>query len=380
MDAYQLSLAVDLLLDFIEDLTNWYIKFNRDRLKGIESEQDWEDSLNVLYYVLITYCRLWTPITPFMSEHIYQHLKIGSDVFKNIKSVLLTEYPEPDNKFVDTLDTLESFCLMRRVCTLVRYIRTNTSYHTKVVVPLKSCTIYHDNDKELDRLKNIMCLIQGEINCNDFIFESLNDNMSIKIEPDKKAIGMFFRTEANKVINLIESQTNVFMTKVYDGIESFKYVSETYNELMDSRFYRLIKTPKQTIERENFLCKIDNDLMVGIDHTYDILIHTSYQIKRLHTMIQNARKSMNLRPWNHITILLDNIYADDKIKNTLEDSLSNADVIIAELSSDISYQLDQGLTKTEHQTIYWEKFVWERFDTPDKKLPEIEGKLVILYL
>ena len=379
MDAYQLSLAVDLLLEFIEDLTNWYIKFNRDRLKGIETEHEWEDSLNVLYYVLITYCRLWAPITPFMSEHIYQHLKNESNVFKNIKSVLLTEYPEPDNQFVDTSDTLESFSLMRRICTLVRTLRTNTSYHTKVVVPLKSCTIYHDNNKELDRLKSIMSLIQGEINCNNFIFESLNDNVSIKVEPDKKAIGLFFRIEANKVITLIESQDNNFMTKVYDGVASFKYVSNTYNEIMDSRFYRLIKTPKQTIVRENFLCKIDNDLMVGIDHTYDMTIHTSYQIKRLHTMIQNARKSMNLRPWNHITVLLDNIYADDTIKNTLQDSLSNADIIIGDLSSDSQYQTDQGLTKTIQQIIYWEKFVWEPFDVSDKNISENEGKLVIFF-
>ena len=93
MDAFQLSSAVDCLFDFIDDLTNWYIKFNRDRLKGLETTKDWSDSIRVLYNVLVTYCCLWAPFTPFLSEHIYQHLRCCSDKFVAIESVMLTDYP-----------------------------------------------------------------------------------------------------------------------------------------------------------------------------------------------------------------------------------------------------------------------------------------------
>lgn len=382
MESFQLSSAVDCLLDFIEQLTNWYIKFNRDRLKGLDTEKDWTDSIRVLYNVLMTYCRLWAPFTPFLSEHIYQHLRCCSDKFSAIESVMLTDYPEiSELTDADDHHTLDMFGDIQRICCMVRAMRDTTRNHSKMVVPLKSCTLYHDDEKYLTLLKTNLDLVQSELNCNQFIFERLHENVSVKVEPDRKAIGSFFRKEAQSVIKLIETQTEEFMCKVYDGTDTFTYKSDQYDEVMDHRFYKLIRTPKTTIERDNFLCRIDKDLMVGIDQTYDSQIHNAYQMKRLHSAIQNARKVMGLRPWNTITVILDLEYATDSIKNDLYDSLTNADVVLADFSDDQTYGVLSGLQESEVHLIHGEEFCWESFDTEsaDNVTKSLKGRIIVHY-
>lgn len=388
MDSFALNTAVDLLLDFIEDLTNWYIKFNRDRLKGLGTEKDWSDSIKVLYNVLMTYCRLWAPFMPFLSEHIYQHLRVCSEEFSKIDSVMLTDYPvnqEPVNqepltqesKTDSVVNTLNMFKDIQRVCFMVRGMRDSTSTHSKMVIPLKSCTIYHDDANYLELLKLNLNLVQSELNCQTFNFETLHDNVTVKIEPDRKTIGSFFRKEAHLVLKLIESQTEEFLCKVYDGEETFRYESSQFNEMMDQRFYALTRVPKMQVSRQNYLCRIDKDLMVGIDHQYDESIHYQYQLKRLHIMVQNARKMMKVRPWNKVTVILDILYATNTLKNELCDSLTNADVVIGDFSEDDTYRNLQGLQDSAVHLLYGEEFCWENMPGDVSSNGPLVGRVIV---
>ena len=121
MENYHPGNSVNLLLDYIDDLTNWYIKFNRDRLKGHEGVETWRDSIYVLYNVLMKYCLLWAPFTPFLSEHIFQHLSTCSSKYKEIDSVLLCDYPTIKNNTHDQNDSdfLKMFNDLQKICTMV---------------------------------------------------------------------------------------------------------------------------------------------------------------------------------------------------------------------------------------------------------------------
>lgn len=71
MSAYRLYTVMPALLDFFEDLTNWYIRFNRLRMK----EADSLVCLNVLFYVLFNMAKIMAPFTPFLSEYVFLQLK-----------------------------------------------------------------------------------------------------------------------------------------------------------------------------------------------------------------------------------------------------------------------------------------------------------------
>lgn len=73
MAAYRLYTVMPALVRFVSQLTNWYVRLNRDRLKGGGSES--EIGLQVLYDVLLDVTILMAPFTPFITEYFYQHLR-----------------------------------------------------------------------------------------------------------------------------------------------------------------------------------------------------------------------------------------------------------------------------------------------------------------
>jgi len=76
MSAYRLYTVMPALVSFVTQLTNWYVRLNRDRLKGLEGgESESETGLQVMYDVLLDVTILMAPFTPFITEYFYQHLR-----------------------------------------------------------------------------------------------------------------------------------------------------------------------------------------------------------------------------------------------------------------------------------------------------------------
>mmetsp|Transcript_11749 Transcript_11749/g.21671 ORF Transcript_11749/g.21671 Transcript_11749/m.21671 type:complete len:1026 (+) Transcript_11749:42-3119(+) len=80
MEAYRLYTVMPALVKFVTQLTNWYVRLNRDRLKGLEGEgeesnNEAEMGLQVLYDVLLDVSIIMGPFTPFLAEFFYQHLR-----------------------------------------------------------------------------------------------------------------------------------------------------------------------------------------------------------------------------------------------------------------------------------------------------------------
>lgn len=75
METYNLNRVIPKLLKFIEQLTNWYVRFNRGRLKGETGADDCVHALTTLYAVIDTGNKLMAPACPFITEKLYQNLK-----------------------------------------------------------------------------------------------------------------------------------------------------------------------------------------------------------------------------------------------------------------------------------------------------------------
>jgi len=71
MENYRLYTVVPELLGFLENLTNWYVRLNRYRLKGENTLDDQLVSLNVLFDVLFKLTVLLSPYVPFITENFY---------------------------------------------------------------------------------------------------------------------------------------------------------------------------------------------------------------------------------------------------------------------------------------------------------------------
>ena len=89
LDAYDLSGAIDPIVDFIEKLNNWYIRRSRRRFWKSENDTDKKDAYATLYIALKTFALVAAPVIPFITETMWQNLRTDADA----ESVHLADYP-----------------------------------------------------------------------------------------------------------------------------------------------------------------------------------------------------------------------------------------------------------------------------------------------
>ena len=104
LDSYKITESARAMADFVDELSNWYVRRSRERFWGKDMPQDKVNAYMTLYTVLETMTRLSAPFTPFMAESIYQNLvrKVDKDA---PKSVHLCNFPVADESMID--DKLE---------------------------------------------------------------------------------------------------------------------------------------------------------------------------------------------------------------------------------------------------------------------------------
>lgn len=130
MDGYDTISACRVLLEYIDDLSTWYLRRSRDRIASDVSSQ------NVLGWVLSILSRLLAPLTPFISERVYQNL------WKNEDSVHLSLWPTTDGNVVDA-KLLEHMKTVRVVVEKAHAVRK--LLQIKLRQPLASVLITHDH-------------------------------------------------------------------------------------------------------------------------------------------------------------------------------------------------------------------------------------------
>jgi isoleucyl-tRNA synthetase len=100
LDRYELSSAVRLLTEYVDELSNWYIRRSRKRFWKSENDTDKTSAYETLYFALVTYTKLIAPFMPFIAEEVYQGLVSSVDK-KAPESIHLTDWPMADKKLID---------------------------------------------------------------------------------------------------------------------------------------------------------------------------------------------------------------------------------------------------------------------------------------
>jgi len=152
MDRYELTKASRLFNDYIDDLSNWYIRRSRRRFQKPESEKEKEEATYTLHYAIFKLIKLMAPFTPFITEEIFLKMNSG-------ESVHLCDYPEPNLDLID--DQLEQE--MENVRNIVNLgLAERSKQGIKVRQPLLSLSV-----KELKIDKELIDLIKEEINVKE---------------------------------------------------------------------------------------------------------------------------------------------------------------------------------------------------------------------
>jgi len=180
-EEFDLNKVVHFLSSFVsEDLSNWYIRRNRNRFWGSTLDNSKKSVYITTYEVLVGLSKLIAPITPFISEELYRNLT-------QKESVHLADYPVCNDDLIN--EHIEAkMDLVRNLISIGRYVREETKI--KVRQPLKEALLDGKN-KEL--ISDLVPLIEEELNIKKVIFvEDLNEYMNLSVKPNFKVVGKLF--------------------------------------------------------------------------------------------------------------------------------------------------------------------------------------------
>ncbi|EZF72620.1 isoleucine-tRNA ligase [Trichophyton soudanense CBS 452.61] len=228
MAGYRLYTVVPRLLELIDNTTNWYIRFNRRRLKGELGLDDTLHALNTLFEVLYTLVRGLAPFTPFITDTIYLRLlpHIPENLRgENSRSVHFLPFPEVrEELFNETIE--RQVRRMQKVIELGRVSRERRTIGLKC--PLKSLVVIHKDQEYLDDVRSLESYIAEELNIRDLILSSdeAKYNVQYSVDADWPVLGKKLKKDVQKVKKALPSLSNDDVKKyvetgkiLVDGIE-----------------------------------------------------------------------------------------------------------------------------------------------------------------
>lgn len=201
MNAFRLYTVVPRLLNMIDILTNWYVRFNRKRLKGENGLDEAKLAMNTLYEVLLTLCGTMAPFTPFLVENMYQNLKGFAPKNPDIvddRSIHFLEFPTVREEYFDP-EIERAVSRMQSVIELGRTVRERKNLSLKT--PLKELVIIHSDPQYQADVKALESYITDELNVRNIIITDNEDKYGVKYkaEADWKVLGQKLKKDAMKV-------------------------------------------------------------------------------------------------------------------------------------------------------------------------------------
>ena len=338
MEGYRLYTVVTELLNFLEKLTNWYIRLNRNRVKGDYGKEDSELSLNILFMVTMDLILLLSPFIPFLSESIYQNLKNGLENPES--SIHFLQIPQPDDTLINE-DIEKTIKDMITVIEQGRLLRETK----KIVIkkPVAKIQIINSNPAFLKNIKLMENYILEELNANeleyltnedDFVKISTNPNFEVLYqkskliketmkeelrENDKELIAEEAKekAEANEFANIIRKLDNKAIFELLTtgehktGNQKFPLVTSEH-VIIKKEFHKQFANDKEYHNHANA------DSTIRISTLVNDQIMFNYYCRDLTNKIQKQRKSTGIKITDDIVISIKLVGDAQKLKAMLD--------------------------------------------------------------
>jgi len=292
LDKYELNKAIDPIIDFIGQLTNWYIRRSRERFWNDDDSKERRDAFATLYNVLLTLTKITAPFVPFISESIYKELQTENMPI----SVHLCDWPKYDKNLKDE-DLENQMNYVQRAVSIGHSLRKE--YKIKVRQPLLKAFIEADV-KILFYLEKQKHLIQDELNVKDVVFLK-NESRFITLSAKPN-----FRILGKKIGNLLPKAQKVIENFSYEqmnAIENNKSVQIKVDDTVINLTAEDVEIQKKA--KEGVAAGRDKDIAVALDTKLsDDLIEEGIA-REIVNKINLLRKEKNFYVTDRIKVIFD---------------------------------------------------------------------------
>ncbi len=282
MDAYRLYNVVPELLEFIEDLTNTYIRFKRNIFWEEGMPEAKRYAYETLHLVLVTLSKLMAPFTPFLSEVTYRNL---AQVLTNKKdSVHLEDYPIANSDFLRP-ELEEAVKAMDVLVALGRNHREKIQVKAKI--PLLKIRIIQRSATVLENLKRFEPYFVDELNFREVIYDKNEDNfVQVSAKANFQSLGKRLGPKMKDVANGIQKLTLDDILKLEKG-ESLLIAGEDI-VLGDVEIRRSAKEENPNVTTHQIVS-------IEVDPTVTPEQEREGLAREVMRKIQSARKSADLK-------------------------------------------------------------------------------------
>ena len=288
--AYKIPEAAKLLQDFVDDMSNWYVRRSRERFWAKGMEQDKINAYMSLYTALVTISKAAAPMIPFMTEQIYRNLVCSIDPEAPI-SVHLCDFPEVNEAYIDNeleeyMETVLDIVVMGRACRNAANIKNRQPIgkmyvKSQVVLP-----------------EFYQSIVTDELNVKEIEFtDDVRGFTTYTFKPQMRTVGPKYGKLLGKIKGLLSS---------VDGNAAMDELNETGTLKFDIDGQEVVLEKDDLLidmsQKEGFISEQDKNIIVVLDTNLTPELIQEGLIREIASKVQTMRKEADFEVTDHITI------------------------------------------------------------------------------
>ena len=326
--AYKIPETAKVLQEFVDDMSNWYVRRSRERFWAKGMEQDKINAYMTLYTALVTICKAAAPMIPFMTEEIYRNIVVNVD--KNApESIHFCDFPEVNEEWIDTkleedMDHVLQIVVQGRACRNTANIKNRQPIGKMYV---KAAFELSDFYKDI---------IADELNVKEVVFtDDVSAFTSYSFKPQLRTVGPKYGKKLNAIRQYLGSvDGNAAMNELKTtGKLTFDADGDQVELLEEDLLIDAAQMP-------GYVSDTEYETTVVLDTNLTPELVEEGFVHEIISKIQTMRKEAGFEVMDHIRVYF---AQNDKIK-TLVDS-NNAEIKDEVLANEICFDTIKGYNK-----------------------------------
>ena len=312
LENYRIPEACKALQEFVDDMSNWYVRRCRERYWKQGLEEDKINAYLTLYTALVTVAKASAPMIPFMSEDIYQNLVRSIDGTAP-ESIHLCSFPEVNASYIDA-DLEKNMDEVLNIVGLGRAARNGSNIKNRQ--PLGA--MYVNADLKLEGY--FADIIKDELNVKSISFvDAADDLMSYNFKPQLKTLGPKYGKQLGEIRSALTALDGSKAKKELDANGAIK-LTISIGEIELTADDLLI----EAVQKDGLFSVSDFGVTVAIDTTLTPELIEEGFVREIISKIQTMRKDADFNVTDHILITIN---GNDKVADIIEKN--KADIFTA---------------------------------------------------
>ena len=328
LDQYRIPEAAKALQDFVDEMSNWYVRRSRERFWAKGMEQDKINAYMTLYTALVNICKAAAPMIPFMTEDIYQNLVRSNDASAP-ESIHLCDFPvvnkdHIDKKLEEDMEDVLDAVVMGRACRNEAAIKNRQPISRMYIKADFTLSEFYQE------------IIEDELNVKEVVFtDDVRDFTSYTFKPQLRTVGPKYGKQLGGIQkHLAALDGNAAMDELNaDGALKFDVDGVAVELTKDDLLIDMA-------QKEGYVSQEDNKMTVVLDTNLTPELVEEGFVYEIISKIQTMRKESGFEVTDHIRV---SVNGNDKLSEIAQKNKEaiSGKVLADELTSGAEYAVSK---------------------------------------